>query len=85
MKDFSASLEKYSCEQRNGGISMKIRGVSGREIEYYLRKREKRLKVKLEYKGNLLEKIKIDEEKRKVRKKNRIGGGATRKHIDFLA
>ena len=64
---------------------MKIRSVSGREIEYYLKKNEKKLKVKLEYKGNLLEKIKIDEEKRRVKKKNRIGGGATKGLIDFLA
>ena len=67
------------------GIHMKIRGISSREIEYYLKKREKRLKVQLEYRGNLLEKIKVDEEKRKVRKKNKIGGGATKRLIDFLA
>ncbi len=64
---------------------MKIREISGREIEYYLKKREKRLKVQLEYRGNLLEKIKVDEEKRKARKKNKIGGGATKRLIDFLA
>ncbi len=66
-------------------MCMKIRGLPAREIEYYLQKREKKLKVKLEYQGNLLEKIKIDEEKRRVRKKNRIGGGATKGLIDFLA
>ena len=64
---------------------MKIRGVSSREIEYYLRKREKRLKIKLEYRGNLLEKIKVDEEKRRAKQKNKIGGGATKRLIDFLA
>ena len=64
---------------------MRVRGVSGREIEYYLRKREKKLKIKLEYRGNLLEKIKIDEEKSRSKKKNKIGGGATKRLIDFLA
>ncbi len=58
-----------------------------REIEYYLRKsEEKRLKVKLRYEGNVLEKVKIEEEKKRLAEKNKArGGGATKGLIDFLA
>ncbi len=63
---------------------MKVGRIS-REIEYYLHKEKTNLRVKLEYRGNLIDKIKIDKEKKRARKKNISGGGATRNVIDFLA